>query len=329
MIIQDGRALLIAEVGNNHEGSFDAAKRLVDAAAKSGVDAIKFQTFAAARFVSPADPARLKRLRSFELTPAQFRELAKRAKDLGLLFISTPLDLESADVLAPLVDAYKIASGDNDFFPLIERAASYGKPMIISTGISDLRQVARTVAFAEPRAKAGLALMHCVSSYPVPEDQANLLSIQTLARRFPKIPVGYSDHTLGIEASVLSVAVGARIVEKHFTLDKNTSDFRDHALSADPKEMAELVRRVRQAEALLGLPGKVLQACEAGNHPAIRRSAAAARALKAGARLKAGDIVFLRPGGGFSARRASELSGRRLARAVAKGHILTPADLGL
>ncbi len=318
------KVFVIAEVGNNHEGDFGRAKALVAAAAESGAHAVKFQTFRAERFVGGADPARLARLRSFELSPDQFGQLSVLAASHGILFISTPLDMPSVDVLAPIVDALKIASGDNDFYPLIAAAASKKKPLIISTGLCDLAQARRAVAAAKKA--PSLALMHCVCSYPVENAQANLRGLTALQLAFPRLPVGYSDHTLGIEACVLSVALGARLIEKHFTLDKNQSDFRDHKLSADPAEMKELVRRVADAEILLGRVEKKIMPCEVPMLAPVRRSIAVASDLPAGYRLTAADLLWLRPSGGLKPGQEKKAVGRRLKRAFKKGEPLHAKD---
>jgi N,N'-diacetyllegionaminate synthase len=252
----DRAVLVVAEIGNNHEGNFERAAEMVRQAARCGVGAVKFQTVRAGQLVRRSEKARFERLTQFELSERQFGALSELAHELGLLFISTPLSLDAADFLKPLLDAYKIASGDNDFFPLIEKVARTGKPVVVSTGVSDVSQIDATVGFLRDQWKlhgitGELGLLHCVSSYPTPPEQANLRSVPFLAERFG-CTVGYSDHTLGTEAAVLAVAAGARIIEKHFTLDKRQSDFRDHQLSADPAEMSELIQRIRAAESLLG-----------------------------------------------------------------------------
>lgn len=312
----DLAVLVVAEIGNNHEGNFKLAGEMVRQAARCGVQAVKFQTVQASQLVRKAETARFERLRQCELSEPQFAELSELAHELGLLFLSTPLSLETAAFLEPIVDAYKIASGDNDFFPLLEQVARTGKPVIVSTGVSDVSQVDAAVRFlrgewASHALSGALALLHCVSSYPTPLEQANLRSIPFLAGRFG-CTVGFSDHTLGTETAALAVAAGARIVEKHFTLDKNQSDFRDHQLSADPAEMAELVKHVRQAEALLGTWGKSVQPCEAAAQSAIRRSIVAARDLKSGTPLGMADLKWIRPGDGLRPGQETNLMGRRL-----------------
>jgi sialic acid synthase SpsE len=312
--------LVVAEIGNNHEGKFQNACELVKRAAQCGVPAVKFQTYRTEYYVSPSDQARFKRLKSFELSQPQFEELSILAHSLGLLFISTPFDLESARLLEPLVDAYKIASGDINFYPLIAAVARTGKPLIISTGLSELEQVAKTVSFVEQQWSAQgreqeLAVLHCVSCYPVPPEQANLLSIPVLSSALRKT-VGYSDHTIGFDAAPLAVALGARIIEKHFTLDRHFSDFRDHLLSLDPDGMCELVARVRTATRLLGVRSKTISPCEEAIGGAIRRSIVAAADLEAGHRIQGSDLTWIRPGGGLVPGEEAALIGRILKRKV-------------
>jgi len=324
------KILLIAEIGNNHEGDFDAALRMVEEAAACGVDAVKFQTYRAALFVSPRDTQRMQKMQRWELSEKQFEQLAAHARRHNLLFISTPLDMESARFLEGVVDAFKIASGDNTFTPLIRRLCASDKPVIISGGISqtdELDELVKLVAEIKgDRSLQQFALLHCVCSYPVPAEQANLHSISHFAGRYD-CTAGYSDHTLGISAAVLSAALGARIIEKHFTLDKNTSDFRDHQLSADPQEMRQLVEGVREAEVLLGQNGKQLQECEKPLELNVRRSIVASRDLAAGHTLTGEDLLWLRPGGGLAPGNEDRLIGRQLTRPVAHGECFALTDV--
>jgi sialic acid synthase SpsE len=321
---------IVAEIGNNHEGSLDAARRLVELAAGCGADAVKFQTFRPAHYVSAANAERYARLQRFELSPAAFAELAELARSLGLQFISTPFDLGSADVLEPIVDAFKIASGDNTFYPLLERVAGSPKPLILSVGLLDLEGVRASLQFIRDRRPAGagdITVLHCVSAYPVPPAEANLQAIATLARELG-CAVGYSDHTVGADAAPLAVALGATLIEKHFTLDKQYSDFRDHQLSADPDELREIVRRVRIASEMLGSGNKALQASEAASQEQMRRSIVAAGEFPAGHVLTLADLTWVRPGGGLAPGQESQLVGRALVKPVRFGDRLTVADVG-
>jgi N,N'-diacetyllegionaminate synthase len=325
------QVLIVAEVGNNHEGDFTVAQEMVRQAAASGAHAVKFQTFQTRYFVSPHDSARYKRLVSFELTYDQFASLAALARSHGLLFISTPLDLPSARFLDGIVDSFKVASGDNDFYALMEYMAGTGKPVIISTGMSDMAQVLAAKRCVETvwRAKGiaqELAILHCVSSYPAPPAEINLSILPRFAAELG-CTIGYSDHTDGIEACVLAVALGARIIEKHFTLDKHYSDFRDHQLSADPPEMKRLVGEIARAQTLLGRPEKKIQPCEEPVAKAARRSIAAIKDLPGGHVLTIEDFMWIRPSGGVRPGDEATLLGRRLRRAVSAGDQILRGDV--
>lgn len=326
----DERVLVVAEIGNNHEGDAETARELVRQAAAAGVHAVKFQTFRTELFVSARDSARFEQLSRFELPFEVFAELAELARSLGLAFVSTPLDMDSAEFLEEIADGVKIASGDNDFFPLVRRVAGGEKPMVVSTGASEEAHVQAAVdAVVEVRgdvAEDSLALLHCVSSYPAEPADLNLRAIPYLAERFP-YPVGWSDHSLGNTAALAAVALGARIVEKHFTLEDVRSDFRDHALSATPSQMRELVEAVEQAQQMLGSAAKAIQPAEAGTREAIHRSVAAARDLEAGHEIGAGDLTWLRPGGGVAPGQEDVLLGHRLRAPKRSGEQLLASDV--
>jgi len=333
----DRAVLVVAEIGNNHEGDVERARALVRAAADCGAHAVKFQTFRARAFVAPGDRERLQRMTRFELPPAAFADLRRLASSLGLLFVSTPLDLESVATLEPLVDAYKIASGDNDFYPLIDAVCDTHRPLLVSTGLSDLDQVSATVQHIRRRWSAAgqaggpighappLALLHCVSAYPAPPEEANLESIAVLRSGFG-VTIGYSDHTLGIDTCVLAVAAGARIVEKHFTLDHAASDFRDHRLSADPGEMTRLVREVARVSAVMGTRTKAVRDSERVGVAQFRRSIAAAHDLAAGHVIAPEDLTWFRPADGLRPGQEHRLIGRPLRRDVAAGTRLQESD---
>jgi N,N'-diacetyllegionaminate synthase len=324
----DQKIFIVAEIGNNHEGKIDVARRMLEAAADAGVDAVKFQTIRTRNFITNADPARFQRLQGFELTDDQFRELEALARARGVGFMSTPFDLGSARFLEPLVDAFKIASGDNDFFPLIGQVCESRKPLIVSTGLADLAHLRKVKAFVESRRKKDpqLAFLHCVCAYPAPPAEANLAAIPFLASQLG-VPIGYSDHTMGPEACLAAAALGARILEKHFTLDKHHSDFRDHQLSADPPEMKAIVEGVRKIEQLMGKPIKEVQASESGNLKLARRSIVAGADLPAGHKVRVEDLTWLRPGGGMVPGSEALLVGKRLRRAVTFGEALATGDV--
>ncbi|MCX7157464.1 MAG: N-acetylneuraminate synthase family protein [Rhodocyclales bacterium] len=320
--------LVIAEIGNNHEGDYGLAVEMVQAAAVAGAHAVKFQTIEPVRLVSALQAARIEQLGRFAFSRDQFEALSEVARNAGVMFMSTPFSPEVVPWLNAIVPAFKIASGDNNYGRLLTAIAATGKPILLSTGMTDLDGIGSACQIIEEAARAQglrseIALLHCVSAYPTPPDQANLRAIAALARETGRV-VGYSDHTLGIDAAVLSIALGARIVEKHFTLSKTQSDFRDHALSADPAELAELVRKIALAQAMLGTGEKTLQPAETQTAAAARRSIVARVGLPIGHILVDSDLEWLRPGGGLLPGQEGLILGRRLTRPAARGEMILP-----
>ncbi len=328
----DKSVFIIAEIGNNHEGDFHLAQDMIYAAAEAGVQAVKFQTIIPERLVTKSQSDRIAQLKRFTFSADQFVELASIATKAGVEFLSTPFAPEVVPWLNNLVPAFKVASGDNNYSALLTAIASTGKPILLSTGMStldDVKEAIRVIKTAwEHQAKwADLLLLHCVSAYPTPPEQANLAAIHTLSNATGYL-VGYSDHTLGIEACVIAVCFGARVLEKHFTLSKTHSDFRDHALSADPKEMALLVKRVHEVQQLIGDGVKKIQKDEIPIATVARRSIVARRALPAGHLIRLEDLDWLRPGGGLPPGYERLLIGHHLLKAVDEGEQLTLEKVG-
>ena len=327
----DRSVLVVAEVGNNHEGSMALAEELIGHAAAAGVGAVKFQTITPDRLVAPSQPDRLQQLERFVLPAGAFEKLSQVAKQEGVLFLSTPFDLGAVDELRPLVPAYKVSSGDLTFLPLLQKIAQAGKPVILSTGMATMDEVKEAVRVIEEAWRnadlpaPGVALLHCVSAYPTPGNQANIATISTL-KQLGHV-VGYSDHTLGVDAAVLAVALGARIIEKHFTVDRNRSTFRDHQLSADPAMMKELVARVDSAFEMLGSGEKKVLSIEASTREASHRSIVAARDLAEGTTIAIEDLTWLRPAGGLAPGQESLLVGAHLVRTIRRGEPIEPKDL--
>lgn len=327
----DERVLLIAEIGNNHEGDFELAKDMIAAAGDAGADMVKFQTIVPEKLVSPLETERVEQLSRFRFSYDQFAELAEVAAGHGVMFLSTPFDVESLHRIAAFMPAIKIASPDNTFYPLIEAAAETGKPIILSCGLCDAAEIVAahqritSIWKANSKRRKELAFLHCVSSYPTPDDQANLGAIHAL-KRFD-VTVGYSDHTLGIEAAVLSVAAGARIVEKHFTLDKTHSDFRDHQLSADPADFRRMAKRIRHVEQLLGHGDRSPMECEEPGRVVFRRSAVASADLPVGTVLEAKHLDWVRPGGGVAPGREDALLGKTLTVGKMRGEQIMTSEV--
>lgn len=319
----DKKVVVIAEIGNNHEGDIVLAKEMINAAAESGADAVKFQTIIPNRLVSSIEEQRIKQLSKFSFCPEQFIDLKNVADQQDVLFLSTPFDLEVVDWLDPLVPAFKVASGDNDFWPLLEKIALTGKPMMISLGFGRVLEAIKLQKYIEniwatnSITHPGLALLHCIVSYPTPDNEASLRDIQKI--RFKNVTPGYSDHTMGIKATELAVACGARIVEKHFTLNKNHSDFRDHQLSADPIELKNLVNAVAEVEKFLGKDDHLIRNCEKENITAMGRSIASNRDISPGETISTSDICWVRPRMGLKPGEEQLIIGKKLSSPIKEG----------
>jgi len=321
--------ILIAEIGNNHEGDIALAKDLTVAAIESGADAVKFQLITPKNLVHFSETDRITQLERFKIPLSTIIELAAYVKSQGKLFIASLFDLsflQEKELMEHLA-AIKIASGDIDFFPFLDMALDSDKPLILSTGASTIEEIEQTVNHIQtrtPDALTRLTLLHCVSLYPTPLMQANIKVIQNLKKRF-RVTVGYSDHTLGLEASIMALSNGARVIEKHFTLNKDYSAFRDHALSADPNELKQLADVVHNFDSIMGPGDKTISDEEKKMAKAIRRSIVAARDLKAGSRLSLNDCSFVRPQTGLPPSSIHLLIGKTL-KSDLKNHDLILED---
>lgn len=326
------RPLLIAEIGNNHEGDPAQALALVDAALEAGVDAVKIQVIDPPRLVNVANAERIAQLTRFGLSDATFAAMAERTRKHGAWFMASAFDTGSLARVEPYCDAIKIASGDLNFHPLLAAAARIGKPIVLSTGMATLEEIRAAVAvigsYLPPGLRLGdnLALLHCVSLYPTLPQQANLGAMRLLADGF-SLTTGYSDHTLGIDVALLALGLGAKIIEKHFTLDKSRTTFRDHALSADPDEMRRLAAAVRSYAEVLGDGNKGEQIADRTMAQAVRRSIVAAHDLAAGTVLCAEDLDFVRPGGGIAPPELAGVLGKTLGRALPRHAVLAWQNL--
>lgn len=331
----DSPCFIIAEVGVNHNGSLEMAKKLVDAAVGAGADAVKFQTFKAERLVAPDAPkagyqlqstdaseSQLDMLRRLELRPDAHVELMKYCQEQDILFMSTPFDEKSSDLLAELaVTVYKIPSGEITNWPFLEHVARKGKPIILSTGMSFLSEVAEAVRVFRDAGCDQLVLLHCTSNYPANPVNVNLRAMQTMATAFQK-PVGYSDHTLGIEVAIAAVALGASVIEKHFTLDRKFSG-PDHQASLEPDELEALVRGIRIVEASLGHGRKEPAASEADTAAVARKSLVAAQDIPSGTILTEQMIAVKRPGTGLPPSIKSYLVGRTVQNSISEGTLFS------
>jgi len=330
---------VIAEAGVNHNGELDLARQLVDVAAAAGADAVKFQTFRAARLVTAAAPkaayqaaqdtapeSQLEMLQRLEMPASWYPELIARCEKAGLVFLSTPFEEESADALAALgMAAFKVPSGELTNLPFLAHLARIGRPMIVSTGMSVLDEVDAALETIRRAGDPPVVLLHCVSRYPTPIDDANVRAMVTLAHAFD-VPVGYSDHTEGIEASLAAVALGAVVVEKHFTIDRELPG-PDHQASLEPAGLSDMVRHLRLVERSLGTGEKRPTVLERETAAVARKSLVLVRAVPAGHRLHGEDLAIRRPGTGMPPSASAMVVGRRVARALPADHLLSPDDL--
>jgi len=331
---------IIAEAGVNHNGSLETARRLMDVAAEARADAVKFQTFKAERIVAPGAPkaeyqisatgseeSHFEMLKRLELSRDDHRELISHSREKGILLISSPFDEESADLLDDLgMVLFKIPSGEITNLQFIDHVARKGKPMLVSTGMACLGEVEAAVQTIERAGNRRFALLHCVSNYPAEPAEVNLRAMSAMSAAF-QVPVGYSDHTLGIEVSLAAAALGACVIEKHFTLDRNMPG-PDHASSLEPDELAALVEGVRKVEAALGHGRKQPAAREAETAAVARKSLFAAHDIRAGARLESEMIAVKRPGTGLPPSLKSFLVGRRACVDIPAGTLLTWEMIG-
>lgn len=316
---------VIAEAGINHDGNVTRAEQLIIEAKKAGADAVKFQSFKAARLVSRNEPL-FKLFKDLELSKEDHQHLFKVAKNEGIIFLSTPFDQESAQMLEELeVVAFKIASGDLTHFPLLECVARYKKLIILSTGMSTLSEVEEAIGVIKEAGNERIILLHCNSTYPAEIEELNLRTIFTLREAFD-LPAGFSDHTVGYVAPLIAAALGAVVIEKHFTLDKSLSG-PDHKLSLDPKEMKEMVESLKRALASLGDGIKRVTPKEQEVQKLARRSIVAKQDLARGTVITPEMLEYLRPADGLSTGMARLLIGRVLKRNLSKAEMIKLEDI--
>jgi len=330
---------VIAEAGVNHNGDMGLARRLVDAAAAAGVDAVKFQTFKAEKVVGVSAPqaeyqkantgreeSQLEMVRRLELGPDELAIVRHRCIERNILFLSTPFDEGSADLLEDLgVPGFKVGSGEITNHRFLAYLAAKGRPLLVSTGMASLGEVEAAVAAIRAAGDPPICLFHCVSNYPTDPADCNLKAMATLRDWF-RCPVGWSDHTLGSHVSCAAVALGAELIEKHFTVDRSLPG-PDHRASLEPSQLRDLVRQIRDVEASLGDGEKIPRDSERNTADVARRSLHASRDIHAGHRIAAGDLTVLRPGTGIPANRFDEIVGRRTRSRILTGTIIRESDL--
>jgi len=336
VIGSESAVFVVAEIGINHDGNASQAEKLIDAAAESGADAVKFQSYRVDRLLIPSRERYAQQmdgaesayqlLRRCELSWEDQAKLKKHADAKGVLFISTPFDEESADFLDSIgVPAFKIASADVTHVPLLRHVATKGKPVLLSTGMSFLGEVADAIYHLRSAGAKEILLMHCVSSYPASPKHMNLRALQTL-RSYFELSVGLSDHSEGIHLPLVATALGAVLIEKHFTLDKNASG-PDHKASIDPHDLKLLVKNLRDVEASLGDGRKRPSDAEEESRVSCRRSIVAAVDIRAHETVARWMLTFKRPGSGLEPRHFEKILGMTARRNIGKDTILQWEDL--
>lgn len=319
--------LIIAEAGVNHNGSIDIAKQLVDKAVEAGVDIIKFQTFKAEKLVSKSakqaeyqkknigstsDDSQYNMLKKLELSEQDHQELMTYCKERGIQFFSTAFDLESIDYLHSLnLGLWKIPSGEITNYPYIKKIAQYHESVILSTGMCEMDDIsaAMDVLCKNGVERSQITILHCNTEYPTPYKDVNLLAMQQIQQKY-QVSVGYSDHTKGIEVPIAAVALGASVIEKHFTLDRNMEG-PDHKASLEPEELKAMVSAIRHIEQALGDGHKQISESERKNIAIARKSIVAACPIKKGEMLTEQNLTVKRPGTGISPMRWEEVIGTK------------------
>lgn len=309
-MINSNHIFIIAEAGVNHNGDLNTAKKLIDAALEAGADAIKFQSFKAENLVTKDAPKALYQkentgsgnqydmLKKLELSFDDHIMLKKYCEEKGIMFISTPFDFESVDLLEKLeIPMYKISSGDLTNIPFLKYIAKLNKPMIVSTGMGNLGEVEMAVEAIKNTENNKITLLHCTSNYPTNYDDVNLNAMITMKNAF-KLPVGYSDHTIGIEIPIAAAALGAAIIEKHFTLDKNMEG-PDHKASLNPNELKQMVSSIRNIERALGDGIKKCNKNEEKSKFVSRKSIVAKKHIKLGEKIDINMLELKRPESGI------------------------------
>ena len=317
------RVFIIAEAGVNHNGSFDMAVELINKAAESGADCVKFQTFVAENLVSKyaekadyqkrltgKDESQYEMIKKLELSFDAFRKLQTYCISKGIIFLSTPFDLQGIDFLQNInIPFWKIPSGEITNLPYLERIANTHKDVILSTGMSNMDEIEDAITILKKNGAGKITLMHCNTEYPTPMSDVNLLAMQALKKSFG-LDVGYSDHTIGIEIPIAAVALGAVVIEKHFTLDK-TMPGPDHAASLEPGELKRMVESIRNIELALGSEIKAPSPSEIKNIPIARKSIVARRDIKKGEVFTNENLTVKRPGNGISPMKWYDVIGKK------------------
>jgi N,N'-diacetyllegionaminate synthase len=319
--MRDNQIFIIAEAGDNHNGNFDLALQLVDKAAEAGADCVKFQTFVTenviSKFAEKADyqkqttrenESQYEMVKKLELSFEQFRLIHKYCQEKNIIFLSTPFDLDSIDFLEEIqIPFWKIPSGEITNLPYLEKIAKTEKDIIMSTGMCTMEEIEAALSVLREHGAGKITLLHCNTEYPTPFEDVNLRAMQEMKKAFG-VSVGYSDHTVGIAVPIAAAAMGASVIEKHFTLDKNMEG-PDHRASLEPEELKQMVRSIRNIERAMGSGKKQPSPSEQKNISIARKSIVAKRKIKQGEQLTEDNLYIKRPGNGISPMRWYEIIG--------------------
>lgn len=328
------KVFIIAEAGVNHNGDIQLAKKLIDVAVEAKVDAVKFQTFKASTIVcedakkaeyqmKTTDNAetQYEMLRRLELSKEAHVELMQYCKQKGIMFLSTPFDVDSVDLLTSLgIETIKIPSGEITNYPYLKKIGRTKKSVIMSTGMSTLEEIHEAIKVLRDNGSEDITLLHCNTEYPTPFEDVNLHAMIMMKDEFA-LRVGYSDHTEGIEVPIAAVALGAQVIEKHFTLDK-TMEGPDHKASLEPNELAEMVKAIRNIENALGNGHKQPSLSERPNSAVVRKSIVAAKKIEKGELFTEENLTTKRPGTGISPMKWEDVIGREALRAFEKDELI-------
>lgn len=310
IIGDDHSCFIIAEAGSNHNGDINQAKKLVDIAAESGADAVKFQTFTADKLFSKNHPAN-KIVKKFEFKLEWHKEIKEYCDKKNIMFMTTPFQKDAVDLLEKLnVECYKIASGDMDYYSLLDYVSSTGKPIVLSTGMAYMDEVKEAVNRIKRSNTRQVAILHCISNYPPENKDINLKVIQTIKEEFD-IPVGFSDHSMGIVIPIAAVAMGANIIEKHFTISRKLEGM-DHFYALEPQELKQMVEEIRKVEAAMGNGVKIPVKGEFPERHYARRGVIAACDLKEGQTIEEEHLDYVRPANGIESKYYKEILGRNV-----------------
>lgn len=314
------RVLIIAEAGVNHNGSLEMAKQLIDKAKECGADIVKFQTAKVDSLVSQYAPmaeyqkentgknqSQREMLEQLLLPYEDFVELKSYCDKVGIEFLSTPFDIDSIFFLKDMVNFWKVPSGEITNYPYLVKIAQTKKPVLLSTGMCDIAEVDEAIGVLKENGTEEITLLHCNTQYPTPFEDVNLRAMNTLCERYG-VAVGYSDHTEGIEVAIAAVAMGATVIEKHFTLDKSLPG-PDHKASLEPAELHQMVQSIRNIEMAVGTGEKKVTKSELGNRDVARKSIVAASPIKKGERLSEENLTTKRPGNGISPMKWNDIVG--------------------